>query len=129
MARRPGGAYPPKSPIGEAVTYIRNQWEAPKRYLDDGDLAIDNNTVENVLRGIAIGRNNYLFIGSDRAGRAAATLYTMVRSAQHHGLAPFIYLRDLFLRIPAHPRRDIEQLLPDHWKRDILPTLDTPPRP
>jgi transposase len=119
----------PKSPIGEAVTYAQNQWKALLRYLDDGDLAIDNNAAENALRGIAIGRKNFLFLGSDRGGRAAATLYSLVRSAKRHELDPFIYLRDLFLRIPTHPNRDIHLLLPDHWKRDILPTLDSPPRP
>jgi len=119
----------PKSPIGEAVTYARNQWQALLRYLDDGDLAIDNNAAENALRGIAIGRKNFLFVGSDRGGRAAATLYSLVRSAKRHALDPFIYLRDLFLRIPTHPGTDIHLLLPDRWKRDILPTLDSPPRP
>lgn len=119
----------PKSPIGEAVTYAQNQWKALLRYLDDGDLAIDNNAAENALRGIAIGRKNFLFVGSDRGGRAAATLYSLVRSAKRHDLDPFIYLRDLFLRIPTHPSTDIHLLLPDHWKRDILPTLDSPPRP
>ena len=119
----------PKSPIGEAVTYARNQWQALLRYLDDGDLAIDNNAAENALRGIAIGRKNFLFVGSDRGGRAAATLYSLVRSAKRHGLDPFVYLRDLFLRIPTHPNKNIHLLLPDHWKTEILPTLDTPPRP
>ena len=119
----------PKSPIGEAVTYLRNQWHALARYLDDGDLAIDNNAAENALRGIALGRKNYLFIASERGGRAAATLYSMVRSAKRNGIDPFAYLRDLFLRIPTHPNKDIHQLLPDHWKRDILPELKTPPRP
>jgi hypothetical protein len=63
------------------------------------------------------------------AGFDAATLYNPVRSAKRHELAPFIYLRDLFLRIPTHPSTDIHLLLPDHWKREILPTLDSPPRP
>ena len=129
MARQPAGAGPAQSPIGEAVTYAQNQWKALLRYLDDGDLAIDNNAAENALRGIAIGRKNFLFLGSDRGGRAATTLYSLVRSAKRHELDPFIYLRDLFLRIPTHPNRDIHLLLPDHWKRDILPTLDSPPRP
>ena len=92
--------------------------------------AILCNCPENrVHLSIAIGRKNFLFLGSDRGGRAAATLYSLVRSAKRHELDPFIYLRDLFLRIPTHPNRDIHLLLPDHWKRDILPTLDSPPRP
>ena len=119
----------PKSPIGEAMQYARNQWTALGRYLDDGDLDIDNNAAERALRAIAIGRKNWLFAGSDRGGRAAAIHYGMLQSAQRHALDPFVYLRDLFLRIPTHPNRQIHQLLPDHWKRDILPTLAPPARP
>lgn len=118
----------PKSPIGGAITYTLNQWEALNRYLDDGDLAIDNNAAENALRSIAIGRKNYLFMGSDRGGRAAATLYSLIQTAKRHALDPFLYLRNLFLRIPTHPNKDIYQLLPDHWKREILPALVPPPR-
>lgn len=118
----------PKSPIGEAIQYTVNQWDALTRYLHDGDLDIDNNAAERTLRGIAIGRKNWLFAGSDRGGHTAALLYSAIQSAKAHGLDPFIYLRDLFLRIPTHPNKQIHQLLPDHWKREILPTLETPPR-
>jgi transposase len=118
----------PKSPIGEAVQYARNQWTALTRYLDDGALAIDNNAAENALRAIAIGRKNWMMIGSDRGGRAAATLYSIVQSAKRHAIDPFIYLRHLFLRIPTHANKEIHLLLPDHWKRDILLTLDALPR-
>jgi hypothetical protein len=105
-------------------------------YLGDGDLAIDNNLAENALRGIAVGRKNWLFAGSDRGGRAAAVLYSLITvcqittncgSAKRHDLDPFIYLRDLFLRIPTHPNKDLHQLLAHSWKRHILPTLTTPP--
>ena len=118
----------PKSPIGEAIQYALNQWQALNRYLEDGDLDIDNNAAENRLRGIGIGRKNYLFMGSDRGGHAAATLYSMIQSAKDHSLDPFLYLRDLFLRIPTHPNKELHQLLPDHWKREILPTLTPAPR-
>ncbi len=120
------GAILPKSPSGEAIHYARNNWKALTRYLDDGDLAIDNNAAENALRAIAIGRKNWMMIGSARGGRAAATLYSLIHSAKRHAIDPFIYLRDLFLRVPTHPNKQIQQLLPDHWKRDILPTLDPP---
>lgn len=119
----------PKSPIGEAITYVLNQWQALNRYLDDGDLAIDNNAAENALRGIAVGRKNWLFAGSDRGGRAAAILYSLIQGAKRHGIDPFIYLRDLFLRIPTHPNKDIHQLLPDVWKQELLPTLQQQPKP
>ena len=118
----------PKSPIGEAVQYAHNQWTALSRYIEDGDLDIDNNAAERALRAIAIGRKNWLFAGSDRGGCSAANLYTIIQSAKHHAIDPFTYLRDLFLRINTHPNKQIHQLLPDNWKRDILPTLDTPPR-
>jgi hypothetical protein len=99
-----------------------------RRYLDDGDLAIDNNLAENALRGITVGRRNWLFAGSDRGGRAAAILYSLIGSAKRHDLDPFVYLRDLFLRIPTHPNKEIRSLFPDNWKREILPTLDPAPR-
>ncbi len=119
----------PKSPIGEAITYALNQWQALNRYLYEGDLDIDNNAAENALRAIAVGRKNWLFAGSDRGGRAAATLYSLIQSARRHGIDPFFYLRDLFLRIPTHPNKDIHQLLPDVWKQELLPTITPPPRP
>ena len=119
----------PKSPVGEAVTYAVNQWKALNRYVEDGDLAIDNNAAENALRGIAIGRKNYLFVGSDGGGRAAAVLYSLVQSAKRNGVEPYQYLRDLLLRVTTHPNKQIHQFLPDHWKREILPTLDPPRRP
>jgi len=91
----------PKSPLGEAITYARNQWQALIRYVNDGDLAIDNNPAENALRPIALGRKNYLFVVSHRGGHAAATFYSVIKSSQRHGLDPFHYLRDLFLSIPT----------------------------
>lgn len=105
----------PKSPIGEAVNYALNNWTALTRYLDDGDLDIDNNTAEQALRGIAIGRKNWLFLGNDRGGRAAAIHYTLIQSAKRHGIDPFAYLRDALLRITTEPDVDPRQLLPDRW--------------
>jgi len=83
----------PKSPMGTAIGYALNNWEALMRYVDDGDLAIDNNVAERAIRPLAIGRKNYLFFGSDGGGRTAATLYSMVASAKRHGLAPHWTLR------------------------------------
>jgi transposase len=110
----------PKSPIGEAVQYALRQWDALTRYLDDPALDLDNNEAERALRGIAVGRKNYLFMGSDRGGRAAAFFYSLIQSAKRHGLDPFRYLRDLFYRLPGLPLNDLDQLLPDHW----LPVLN-----
>jgi transposase len=107
----------PKSPIGKAIQYAQNQWTALNRYIEDGDLDIDNNEAERALRGIAVGRRNWLFLGSDRGGRAAATLYSLITSAKRHGHDPFAYLRDLFIRIPAHPNKAIAEILPDRWNK------------
>lgn len=116
----------PKSPMGEAFQYALNQWTALNRYVDDGDLSIDNNMAERNLRGIAIGRKNWMTLGSDRGGRAAAILYTLIQSAKRHDLDPFVYLRDLLLRIPTHPNNNIHLLLPDQWKTHLLPEATAP---
>jgi transposase len=106
----------PKSPLGQAAAYALGNWEALTRYLEDGRLAIDNNTAERALRGVVLGRKNYLFTGSERGGRAAAVHYSLIQSAKQNGLDPFVYLRDLLARIPTHPYSQIRQLLPNHWK-------------
>ena len=115
----------PKSHIGEAVQYALNNWTALTRYLNDGDLAIDNNVAETALRRIAVGRKNYLFMGNDRGGRAAAIPYTLIGSGKRHALDPFRYLPDLFLRIPTHPNKDLHRLLPDSGNE----TSSRPSRP
>lgn len=109
----------PKSPIGDAIGYALNHWTALTRYLDDGDLDIDNNEAEQALRGIAIGRKNWLFLGSDRGGRAAATYYTLIQSAKRHRLDPFAYLRDVLLRTTTQPSTGLHELLPDRWKASL----------
>jgi hypothetical protein len=106
----------PKSPIGEAVNYALNNWTALTRYLDDGILDIDNNAAEQALRGIAIGRKNWLFLGSNRGGRAAAVHYTLIQSAKRHGIDPFAYLRDILLRITTDPPAALRELFPARWK-------------
>lgn len=105
----------PKSPIGNALNYSLENGEALLRYTDDPILNIDNNTAERAIRAIAVGRKNWLFLGSDDGGRAAAIHFSLIASAKRHGLDPFAYLRDLLRRIPTHPNRDIESLLPDRW--------------
>ncbi len=106
----------PKSPIGQAIQYALNNWTALNRYVHDPRLAIDNNPAERALRPVCVGRGNWLFAGSARGGRAAATLFSLIASAKRHGLDPFAYLRDLLARIPTHPHRRIDELFPDRWK-------------
>jgi transposase len=109
----------PKSPFGEATHYALAQWAALERYLDDGRLEIDNNGAERALRGVAVGRANWHFAGSDAGGERAAVIYSVVESARRHGLDPFAYLRDLLDRLPTHPQTRMAELLPDRWKTPI----------
>jgi transposase len=104
----------PKSTWGKAVTYARNQWEALRRYTEDGRLTIDNNVSERTLRHQAIGRKNWLFLGHEAAGPRAAVLYTILAGAKRHRIEPWIYVRDLLLRLNAEDRR-LEEMLPDRW--------------
>jgi transposase len=105
----------PKSPLGDAVRYVTNQWAALQRFVEDGRLAIDNNRAENQLRIVAVGRKNWLFAGSFDGARRAALLYSLVQSCKLVGVAPFPYLKDVLLRIATHPQRLIDQLTPKRW--------------
>ena len=104
----------PKTTLAKAVTYARNQWEALRRYTDDGRLTIDNNVSERTLRHQAIGRKNWLFLGSEAAGPRAAVLYTILAGAKRHRIEPWAYVRDLLLRLNADDPR-LEEMLPDRW--------------
>ena len=106
----------PRSPLGQAIGYAQNQWEPLTRFLDDGRIEIDNNAAERALRPIAVGRKNWLFAGSERGGRAAATFFTLLESARRNGLNPHAYLTDVLTRLPSHPINHIDDLLPDRWK-------------
>ena len=105
----------PKSPLGLALGYARNQWRALKRYVEDGALEADNNAGENALRPIALGRKNYLFVGSEHGGRRAAILYSLIRTCERHHVNAWDYLRDVLVRISTHPASQIETLLPHRW--------------
>ena len=105
----------PKSPLGEAVRYLTNQWDALQRFVDDGRLAIDNNRAENQLRVVALGRKNWLFAGSFEGARRTALLYSLVQSCTLAGVPPFDYLKDVLLRVATHPQRLIGQLTPQGW--------------
>jgi len=104
----------PKSSLGKAVTYARNQWAALRRYTSDGRLTIDNNVSERTLRLQAIGRKNWEFLGSAEAGPRAAVLFTILAGAKRHHLEPWAYVRDVLLRLSAG-ETDLESLLPDRW--------------
>jgi hypothetical protein len=105
----------PKSPVGDGLRYLTNQWAALQRFVDDGRLAIDNNRAENQLRVVAVGRKNWLFAGSFEGARRAALLYSLVQSCKLVDLPPFAYLKDVLLRVATHPHRLIAQLTPRGW--------------
>jgi transposase len=105
----------PKSPMAEAVGYARNQWAALQRYTTVGFLEVENNAAELALHAVAIGRENYLFFGSDVGGETAAVLSTLTQTCQWLGIDPWRYLRDVLERLPSHPSHQLAELLPDEW--------------
>ena len=104
----------PKSALGKALTYARNQRAALRQYVNDGRLTIDNNVSERTLRLQAIGRKNWEFLGSEAAGSRAAVLFTILAGAKRHRLEPWSYVRDVLLRLSVG-ETDLESLLPDRW--------------
>lgn len=106
----------PKSPEGRAIAYTLSNWKALTRYCEDGDLEIDNNGAERSLRGIAVGRRNWTFLGSDNGGRTAAILSSLIATCKRLAIDPFAYLRDIFARLGAHPQSRLAALLPDQWQ-------------
>jgi hypothetical protein len=105
----------PKSPPGRAVRYTLKNWRALLRFAEDGDLEIDNNRTERALRGVVVGRNNWLFFGSDQGGKTAAVLRSFVTSCQRAGVDPFNWFKDILSRIAAHPITRLAELLPHNW--------------
>lgn len=111
----------PKSPVGDGLRYLTNQWAALQRFVEDGRLAIDNNRAENQLRIVALGRKNWLFAGSFEGARRAALLYSLVQSCKLVDVLPFAYLKDVLLRVATHPQRLIHQLTPRRWAATFGP--------
>lgn len=100
----------------KAIDYSLGRWSALTRYLDDGALPIDNNWVENQIRPIALGRKNWLFAGSLRAGQRAAAVMSLIHSARLNGHDAYAYLKDILERLPSQPASRIGELLPHHWQ-------------
>jgi transposase len=105
----------PKSPEGRAVRYTLKNWTALTRYCEDGDLEIDNNATERAIRGVAVGRNNWIFFGSHQGGKTAAVVRSFVASCQRVGVDPFAWFKDILSRIADHPITRIAELLPHNW--------------
>lgn len=106
--------------LRKAIDYTLRRWPALTRYLDDGRYPIDNNAVENAIRPIALGRKNWLFTGSETAGKRAAAIMSLIATAKANGLNPHAWLTDVLTRLPTTLDRDIDSLLPMNWKPDHL---------
>jgi transposase len=109
----------PKSPSGVAVRYALNQWEALTRFLEDGELEIDNGATERANRDIALGRGNWTFFGSDGGGKTAAVLRSFIASCKRCGIEPFAWFRDVLSRMPAHSITRLSELLPQNWQQPM----------
>ena len=100
----------------KAIDYALSNWRALTRYLDDGNVPIDNNAAENAVRPLVVGRKNWLFVGSQQAGERAAVVMSLIESAKLNGHDPWAYLKDVFERLPTLKQRDLAQLLPHNWR-------------
>jgi hypothetical protein len=102
------------------MDYMLKRWAAFTRFLADGRICLTNNAAERALRGIAIGRKNWLFAGSDRGGERAAAMYTLIATAKLNSVDPQAWLDDLLRRIADHPARRLHELLPWNWQKPAL---------
>lgn len=107
------------TPIAKAVQYVRNQREALERFLDDGRLPMHNNDSERALRRQAVGRKNWLFVGSDQAADVNAAFVSLLASCQLHGIEPWSYLRDLFCLLPSWRMSRVLELAPACWRQTL----------
>ena len=105
-----------KNETAKAIDYSLKRWTALTRFLDDGRLCISNNAAERALRGIAIGRHNWTFAGSDEGGRRAAAVYTLIETAKLNDIDPQAWLADVLARLPDHPAKRISDFLPWNWR-------------
>jgi transposase len=108
---------PPGSATIKAIDYSLKRWKELTRFVEDGDVPISNNWVENQIRPIALGRSNWLFAGSLRAGKRAAAVMSLLHSARINGHDPYAYFKDVLERLPTHPASRIDELLPHRWRR------------
>ena len=105
-----------KSDTVKAINYCLTRWTAFTRFLDDGRICLSNNAAERAVRGIAVGRKNWNFAGSDAGGQRAAAVYTLIETCKMNDVDPQAWLADVLARLPDHPAKRIDELLPWHWK-------------
>jgi len=108
-------AVPDGSGTAKALDYTLKRWPALTRYAETGHLPIDNNPVENAIRPVAVGRKNWLFTGSERAGKRAAVIQSLLGTAKLNGLDPAAWLKDTLEKLPAWPNSRLDELLPLNW--------------
>ena len=108
---------PPKSAVGKAIAYSLGQWSKLERYIEDGNLQIDNNRAERAIKPFVIGRKNWLFANTANGAQASAMLYSLIETAKANGLTPFDYLNHLLEELPKKPDH-FDHLLP--WNVDLL---------
>jgi transposase len=106
---------PDGSAVAKAINYSLKRWDALTRYIDDGDLPVDNNWLENRIRPVTLGRGNWMFAGSLRAGQRSAVIISLIQSAKLNGHDPYRYLKDVLQRLPTHPASRLQDLLPHRW--------------
>ena len=104
------------SAVAKAMDYMVKRWTTFSAFLDDGRICLTNNAAERALRGIAVGRRNWTFAGSDRRADRAAALYTLIETARLNDVDPRAWLADVLARINDHPAKAIDDLLPWNWK-------------
>ena len=108
--------YLPQSALGKAISYALNQWPQLERFLEHGEVEVDNNLVENAIRPTALGKKNWLFFGSAEAGQRSAVMYTLIQNCRLHGVEPYAYLKDVLERLPRTTNQQVAQLTPANWK-------------
>ena len=118
LARRRARCRAAPQPDGQAITYAQNQWTALTTYATQGFLAIDNNASERALKRVAIGRKNWLFAGHDAAAENHARLWSLIATCDRHGVDPQRYLTSVLAKIGTTPADELDQFLPDVWKRE-----------
>jgi transposase len=105
-----------KAETAKAIDYLLKRWSAFTRFLEDGRVCLSNNAAERAIRGIAVGRRNWTFAGSDAGGRRAAAIYTLIETAKLNEVDPRAWLADVLKRLPDHPAQRLHELLPWAWK-------------
>ena len=113
---------PARGPTAEAIRYALNHWDGLQRFLEDGRIELDNNSVERAMRPVALSRKNSLFAGSDEGGANWACLASLIETCKLNGLNPQTYFTDLLTRlVNGWPQKRIDELMPWHWAPQPVP--------